>query len=183
MNTLQKTLLNNVLEKNIEIDNQNIVIRPITLDDIQSKKDFVAKLSPESRRFRFFGGLRELSDKAARQFCDIDFEDQMAFVAVIDNANTDGKSEEVGVSRYATDEKGDCECAIAVADKLQDKGLGRALMDTLIEYARSKNKKMLYSYETRANILMENLASDLDMKRIYDVEDPTLVRYELPLTA
>lgn len=171
------------LEKTIEIDHQNIVIRPITLDDIQREKDFVAKLSPDSRRFRFFGGLHELSDKAARQLCDIDFEDKMAFIAIIENNSTDNKPQEIGVSRYATDDDGACECAVAIADEWQNKGLGRILMDTLIEYARSKNKTMLYSKEMRANTHMKELSEDLGMRSIPDVDYPSFIRYELPLTA
>ena len=177
MNTLQNTL-----DKTIEIDDQTIVIRPISLDDIQREKDFVAKLSPESRRFRFFEGIQELSENAARQLCDIDFEDKMAFIAVLEDS-TDGQAQEIGVSRYATDTTGACECALAVADEWQNKGLGRVLMDTLIEYARTQNKQTLYSLEMRANSHMKELADDLGMKSIVDVEDRGFVRYELPLTA
>ena len=173
-------LLQNKLEKTIQIDNQNIFIRPITLDDVQREKDFVAKLSPESRHFRFLGGINELSDKSAQELCDIDFDDKMAFIAVINN--NDNEQQEIGVSRYATDNKGACECAVAVADEWQNKGLGRELMDTLIEYARAKNKTSLYSCDSRANTHMKHLADDLGMKRISDSDDPSLIRYELPLT-
>ncbi|PWQ93808.1 GNAT family N-acetyltransferase [Leucothrix arctica] len=171
----------NILEKTIVIDGENIVIRPITLEDLQREKDFVTNLSSETRHFRFLGGIRELSDEMATRFCDIDYEDHMAFVAVINNESTDNKPQEVGVSRYEADDKGGCECALTVADEWQNKGLGRALMDTLIEFARSKNKKTIYSYEMRANTHMEHLANDLHMKKTYDDEDTTLVRYELLL--
>ena len=178
MNTIQ-----NNLEKTIEIDNHNIVIRPITLDDVQREKDFVAKLSPESRRFRFFSGIHDLSDKAARQLCDIDFDETMAFISVIDDHSTDNKPQEIGVSRFATDDDGNCECALTIADEWQNKGLGRILMDTLIEYARSKNKTTIYSNEMRANIHMKDLSNDLGMKSKVDAEEPSLIRYELLLTA
>lgn len=169
------------LENSIEIDNQTILIRPINLDDIQREKDFVAKLSPKTRRFRFFGGISGLSDEAARQFCDIDHEDNMAFVAVINSP--DNNLQEIGVSRYMTDEEGACECAVTVADEWQNKGLGRILMDTLIEHARSKNKTSLYSTEMRTNTYMKDLCDDLGMKSKVDAGDPSLIRYELPLMA
>lgn len=176
MNSLQ-----NKLEKTIQIDNQSILIRPISIDDAQREKDFVAKLSPESRHFRFLGGINELSDKEAQQLYDIDFEDTMAFVAIINN--TSDEQQEIGVSRYAADSDGTCECAVAVADEWQNKGLGRELMDTLIEYGRAKNKTSIYSCDLLANTHMKHLADDLGMTRIADSDDPRLIRYELPLGA
>lgn len=169
------------LRKIVEIDNTKITIRPITMDDVQREKDFVSKMSVENRRFRFFSGIHELSDKAARQLCDIDYEDTMAFIATVENDSTDSTSQEIGVSRYSTNDDGACECALAIADEWQNKGLGRALMDTLIEYARTKNKKTIFSTEMRANTHMEVLAEELGMKRLVDVDNPSLIRYELPL--
>ncbi len=42
-------------------DGTRIVIRPIRPEDRQIEKDFVHDLSDESRYFRFFNALRDLS--------------------------------------------------------------------------------------------------------------------------
>jgi len=49
-------------------DGTRIVIRPIRPEDRQIERDFVRNLSDESRYFRFFNALRDLSETALTRF-------------------------------------------------------------------------------------------------------------------
>lgn len=167
------------LTADTNINGFDVHIRPISSDDIGLEKEFVKRLSPQSRHFRFLAGMQNLTDKAAKELCEIDFDDRMAFIALVKDAS--GHEQEIGVSRYATDNKGNCESAVTVADEWQNQGLGRLLMDKLINFAQEKGKKSLYSLDLANNTHMHQLANDLGMKRFHDPDDGSLVHYELAL--
>ena len=167
------------LESDININNQAIHIRPINSNDIEREKQFVERLSPESWHFRFLYGMHQLTDKAVSDLCGIDYDKKMAFIAVI--KNPDNGEQEIGVSRYATDDKNECECAVTVADEWKNHGLGKTLMNKLIDFARSKGRTTLYSIDLADNTHMNQLAKDLGMSHQRDSDDVTMVRYELTL--
>ena len=80
--------------------------------------------------------LRELSPQMLARFTQIDYDREMALIAVV---TKDGREEGVGVTRYITNPDGSsCEFAIVVDDEWQKHGLGRYLMTQLIEIARSR---------------------------------------------
>jgi acetyltransferase len=99
----------------------------------------VRQLSAESRYFRFMDSLHELSPPTLARFTQIDYSREMALVAVSDIG---GKETQLGVARYIINPDGEnCEFAIVVADAIRGKGLGQALMLTLMDVARSKGLK------------------------------------------
>ena len=102
-------------------------------------------LSPESKYFRFMDTLRELTPAMLARFTQIDYDREMAFIAVVPvEAAKDGKAgaraeREIGVCRYVTNPDGEtCEFALAVLDAWQRRGLGQRLMNVLIEVARTR---------------------------------------------
>jgi acetyltransferase len=91
--------------------------------------EFVRKLSPQTKHYRFFCGVRELSPTQAKLFCEVDGRHSMAFVAT---AQRNGCETEIGVGRYAPNSKADIrEMAVTIADEWQDKGLGKLLVKQL----------------------------------------------------
>lgn len=116
-------------------DGQTVTIRPINPEDAPLEQEFVQGLSAESRYFRFMNTIRELAPAQLIRLTQIDYDREMAFVAVIQE---DEHPMEVGVARYAINPDGEsCEFAIVVADKWQGKGLARRLMSVLIETAKN----------------------------------------------
>ncbi|HEX9452575.1 MAG TPA: GNAT family N-acetyltransferase, partial [Burkholderiales bacterium] len=103
-------------------DGARVVMRPIRPEDRQIEKEFVQGLSDESRYFRFMSALRELNDTMLNRFTQIDYDQQMALIAVVcENA----QETEIGVARYVVNADGtSCEFAIAVADAWQQRGVG-----------------------------------------------------------
>lgn len=160
-------------------DYPTVTIRPIQLTDAEMEAEFVRQLSPKSRHFRFLGGLKELTPKMLKSFCDVDYLHSMAFVATI---SQDGEEIEVGVSRYAPNSKDDIrEMAVTVADEWQHLGIGTLLTQKLIEYARDHGVNKLYSVDLADNTSMRQLADEIGMSAHHDPEDSHQVIYSLAI--
>ena len=161
------------------IDGEMVTIRPIRLTDTAMETDFIRRLSPLTKHYRFLGGVKELSPAQVLQLCDVDGRHSMAFVATI---RRDGREVEIGVGRYAPNSRSDVrEIAVTVADEWQHKGLGTKLMDQLIQSARCSGVKQLYSVELSDNAAMRALANDLHMSAHRDPDDPHQIIYSLSL--
>jgi acetyltransferase len=140
-------------------DGQRIVVRPIRPEDAEIERQFVKQLSPAAKYLRFMGTLRELSPQMLARFTLIDYDREMALIAV---AVKDGREEEIGVTRYITNPDGSsCEFAIVVDDESQKHGLGRHLMTQLIEIARSRGLATMTGDILAANEGMLALAASL----------------------
>jgi acetyltransferase len=120
-------------------------VRPIQPDDAQMLQALVHNLSPESRYFRFVSHMSELPPSMLARFTLIDYDREMALVAVFKQrvAGADGEITEteriVGVSRYITNpDRASCEFSLVVADDFNGKGMGSRLMDSIMEVARDK---------------------------------------------
>src|SRR3954462_14648584 len=88
-------------------------VRPIRPDDEDRERRFITRLSPESRYRRMMNAMKELPPELLHRFVHVDYEHDMAFVALTDEPPNE---EIIGVARYARDRRGpDCEFAVAVA--------------------------------------------------------------------
>ncbi len=63
-------------------DGTDIVIRPIRPEDADMEQEFVRKLSPEAKYFRFMNALQELSQEMLVRLTQIDYYNEMALIAV-----------------------------------------------------------------------------------------------------
>jgi len=125
-------------------DGSEVTLRPIRPEDAQMEQAFVAGLSDSSRRFRFMNTVRELTPTMLVRFTQIDYDREMAFVAVTGEADSEL---EVGVVRYISNPDGEtCEYAIVVADAWQGKGLGVVMLEALVEVARDRGLKSMTGY-------------------------------------
>ncbi len=173
------TAVENELATEITIDGKPVQIRPMTSDDLKIEREFVERLSPLSRHFRFLGGVDSLPEAELNALCDIDYDNRMAFIATVQN---NGEEQEIAVARYIRDaDGGACESAVTVADEWQHHGLGKSMMEKLIEFARGKGEKAMYSIDLSNNTYMHKLADDLGMSAKRDPEDAKQVVYRLEL--
>jgi acetyltransferase len=120
-------------------------VRPIHPDDAQMLQRLVHELSPQSRYYRFVSSFRELPPQMLARFTLIDYDREMALVAVVRQRDTSAEgviteSERiVGVSRYITNpDQTSCEFSLVVADDFNGKGLGSRLMSSIMDVARDK---------------------------------------------
>jgi acetyltransferase len=114
----------------------NITIRPIRPEDADMEKDFVHRLSERSKYFRFMQSLQELTPEMIVRFTQIDYDREIAFVAISEDKNM---PDELGVGRYMANPDGhSVEFALVVSDDCQGLGIGTRLMKTLLQTAKNK---------------------------------------------
>ncbi len=160
-------------------DGTPVLIRPLSAQDREREVEFIERLSHQSRRMRFLGDFQHLAPRTLDQLMDIDYESQMAFVALV---HDNGVLREIGVSRYsATGDGKRCECAVTVADDWQSRGLGVLLMRHLIDVARRKGFRQMFSIDASENQAMRDLASYLGFSRRVNPDDSTQVVHSLDL--
>jgi len=154
-------------------------IRPIRPEDAAIEAAFVHGLSEQSKFLRFMFGLRDLTPAMLSRFTQIDYDRELALVAVID---TPEGEQQIGVVRYTTlpDEE-TCEFAIVVGDDWQGKGLARRMFTRLIEAARARRLKVMTGVTLRENTRMIELSRSLGFTTRADPEDPDLVQMTLVL--
>ena len=127
----------------------NVTIRPIRPEDAKMENDFVSRLSEKTKYFRYHQALQELTPEMLVRFTQIDYDKEMAFVAISDDPNM---PDELGVGRYSVNPDGtSVEFAIVVADDCQRLGIGSKIMRTLMQTA--KDKGMLFF---EAEVLKDN---------------------------
>lgn len=156
-----------------------VTIRSIRINDLEMEQDFVRRLSPAAKHFRFLGGVRELPPEELKRFCDVDGKNSMAYVATIRQGD---REVEIGVARYSPAAGANTrEMAVTVSDEWQHRGLGTSLVNHLIETAKLNGVKRLYSVDLADNTGMAELAKDLKMASMPDPSDPRQVIYSLAL--
>ena len=153
-------------------DGTRVVIRPIRPQDRQIEQDFVHNLSDESRYFRFFNAVRDLSETALTRFTQVDYDREMALIALI---SENGREAEIGVARYAINPDGrSCEFAIVVADAWQRKGIGSKLMHSLMDAAGSRGLETMEGWVLAGNSRMLALMDALGFTIDASAGDPSL---------
>ena len=160
-------------------DGTAVVLRPIRPEDAEMEREFVKNLSESSRYFRFMSSVRELTPAMLSRFTQIDYDREMAFVAVCEE---DGREVEIGVARYVTNpDWQSCEFAIVVSDAWQGRGLGRRMLGRLIEVARLRGLKSMVGQVLAGNQGMLALCARLGFKTSDHPEDMGLKRVTLAL--
>jgi len=153
-------------------DGVEITIRPIKPEDADLEVEFVRKLSPETKYYRFMNTMRELPPAMVARLTQIDYDREMAFLATI---MEDGQEVELGVCRYAVNPDGEsCEFAVVVADDWQHRGLARKLMGVLIETARNRGLQYMNGVFLANNERMLRFVQGLGFALSNDPEDTTV---------
>jgi acetyltransferase len=163
-------------------------LRAIRAEDADRLQRFLRGLSPQSRYFRFISTLDELSPRMLVRYTQIDYDRELALVAVQplqadEQSSPDGDSERiVGVARYLLNrDRESCEFAIAIDDGCQGQGLGTEMMLALIDEARARGLRWIEGYVLAINLPMLRLMRALGFSVDADPDDETIrwVRLEL----
>jgi len=120
------------LVERIELKGERLTIRPVRPEDAEQHGAFFRRLTPEDVRYRFFTAMRELSPEQLARLTQVDYDREMAFVAVRESTG-----ETVGVSRLVCEGDGRTgEFAVVVQRDMKGKGLASLLMQRLMEWGR-----------------------------------------------
>jgi acetyltransferase len=154
----------------------DVTIRPIRPEDESIESEFIRALSPETSRFRFFQVIKDLTHEALVRFCNIDYDREMAFIA---ETHEGERRVEIGVARLIL-EPGNTrgEMAVVIADRYQQEGLGKKLVDMLIDFAKEKGVESIYGIIVPENLRMIRFCEKLGFS-IQRKEDNVLAELNL----
>jgi acetyltransferase len=154
-------------------DGTDVIVRPIRPEDAEIEQDFVENLSAESKYFRFMQSMDKLTPMMLARFTQIDYDREMALVAVIKEHTAEARI--LGVARYVSNpDKQSCEFALTVADEWQKKGIGRQLMHRLMAVARDRGIEIMEGEILSNNSKMLRLCERLGFHASRS-EDPDVV--------
>ncbi|MCE7730155.1 bifunctional acetate--CoA ligase family protein/GNAT family N-acetyltransferase [Vibrio campbellii] len=152
-------------------DGQPILLRPILPEDEPIHAEFINSVSKEDLYNRFFSDVGEFNHEALANLTQIDYDREMAFVAVAFDEN--GPSI-IGVARaLITPDNSDAEFAILVRSDLKGKGLGKVLMQKIITYCQAKGTKQMSGMTMPTNRGMLSLAQSLGFELDVQFADGT----------
>ena len=143
-------------------DGSSLLIRPIVPDDRALLRKGFEQLSEHSRYMRFQTPLAALSDEQLSYLTEVDHHDHEALVAL---EPTPGETDIVGVARFVRVSDGVAECAIAVTDEWQGRGVATELLDRLVDRAREEGVQRF-----TALVLAENAEAIRLLERLGDTE-------------
>jgi len=148
-------------------DEWRIFVRPVRSDDDLLVRDLLGHVSKEDLRLRFFDSIKEFSQQFIAKLTELDCRRAMAFVA-IDEAN----SQTLGVVWLYCDsihETG--EYAVLLRSDVKGGGLGWALMQLIIECAKSEGLSRIYGEILQENSVMLKMCRELGFKIRTDADD------------
>lgn len=133
-----------------------ILLRPAKASDVEAVQQVFYSLSEKDIYTRFFTNLKSLSVSKAEYLCNMDYETEMAFVAI------KGDREDnfvVGTGCYYLNPATNlAEVAYMIRPEWQQLGLGGALQKRMTEYAISKGIRGFVAEILMVNTKMINLA-------------------------
>jgi acetyltransferase len=140
-------------------DGTEVVLRPIRPEDEGIESEFINGLSEETSRYRFFSIVRNLPHSDLVRFCNIDYDREIAIIAEVTEG---GRHREIGVGRIISEpDRRRGEFAVVISDQYQGKGLGRKLVDMLIDIAEEKRLESIYGIVLRENQNMLSLCREM----------------------
>lgn len=167
------------LEETVALkDHSQCLFRPILPEDEPLLKLFIDQVTKEDLYYRYFSEINEFSHDDLANMTQIDYDREMAFVAV--RQNSEGP-EIIGVTRALSDPDNiDAEFAVLVRSDLKGLGLGRKLLEKMIHYTRRHGLSRLTAVTMPNNRGMIGLAQKLGFS--IDVQmDDGIVNLELTL--
>lgn len=127
-------------------DGRTAHIRPIRPEDASLLVEFYARVSDESKYFRFFAPMPELAAKDVDRFTQVDHVHRVALIMMVGG-------ELIAVGRYDRVEDVDAEVAFLVEDAHQGRGIGQLLLEHLAQAGRERGVERFV-----AEVIPENQA-------------------------
>ncbi|KAA9002484.1 bifunctional acetate--CoA ligase family protein/GNAT family N-acetyltransferase [Affinibrenneria salicis] len=155
------------------------LFRPILPEDEPLLKSFIARVTKEDLYYRYFSEINEFSHEDLANMTQIDYDREMAFVALRQAEN--GTAAIAGVTRAVSDPDNiDAEFSVLVRSDLKGLGLGRRLLEKMIDYTRAHGLLRLTGITMPHNRGMLALAAKLGFRQDVQLEDG-IVALELAL--
>ncbi|WP_224273897.1 bifunctional acetate--CoA ligase family protein/GNAT family N-acetyltransferase [Nocardioides lacusdianchii] len=127
-------------------DGRTAHIRPMQPEDRELLVEFYSRVSDQSKYYRFFSPMPELSERDLDRFTRVDHRDRVAMILTV-------AGQMIAVGRYDTIRPGYAEVAFLVEDKHQGRGIGQLLLEHLAQAGRERGVE-----EFVAEVLPDNQA-------------------------
>ena len=135
---------------------RDVLVRPSGSADGEGIRELFHRLSDRDRYTRFFRKVRGLSNRDVQRLCNMNFENEVAFVAV---TGTRENPQIVAQSCYFTDPGTNlAETAFMVHPDWQGCGLGQALQKRMVEHAQGRGVRGFVAEIMSSNDKMIRLA-------------------------
>lgn len=155
-------------------------IRPIKPEDEPALIKNFKSLTKEEVRFRFFHTVKKMDHSMAARFTQIDYDREMAFVAIDPDGTPDWKL--YAVARLIIDPSDDyAEFALVVNHLVSGQGLGTLLMYRLISYAKQQGLIGIYGCVLAENDVMISICKKIGFTLQTKTEDANSITCELRL--
>ncbi|HEU5019281.1 MAG TPA: GNAT family N-acetyltransferase [Pseudolabrys sp.] len=158
-------------------DGAKVLLRPLAPEDAALYPDFIAELTPDDLRLRFFAPMRQVSPELIDRLIHYDPMRAMAFIAI-----EEGSGRMLAVVRLHDDPGGESgEFAIIVRSRLKGRGLGSLMMKHMIAYARAKGLRYVSGQVLAENTSMLAMCAELGFAITDDPDERGIKRVALPL--
>jgi acetyltransferase len=162
-------------------DGSKVLLRPVRPEDAEAQRRFVGRLSDLTLYRRFHAPVRELTIERLVRFTQIDYDREMAFVAIDESGAGESGGEIRGLAQYnRIDAGGGAEFGIAVEDAWHGRGLGYAMMGALETCARERDVGELFGYVLADNDSMRAMMVSRGYQPHREEGEAGIVRFILP---
>lgn len=160
-------------------EGRDLLVRPIRPEDAAAQAEAFRSLTPEDVRWRFFSQLRELPPAQVARMTQIDYDREMAFVAI--QREADGREQIAGVARLIREPGGSGEFAVVTLPGWKHQGLGRHLMQRLFEWGRGQGLHSITGQVLADNHPMIGFVRSLGFTLRRSAEDEEVLEARLDL--
>ena len=160
---------------------RSITLRPIRPEDEAQHREFLTRLDPQDVRLRVFYSRRHIEHSELARLTQIDYEREMAFVAVAPSSSGPPEQTLAVVRAVADPDNVSAEFGIVVRSDLKGAGLGELLMHKMIGYLRERAVQRLVATVLRENRRMLELAQALGFTQRRALHGAETVEIELSL--
>ncbi|MFE8604844.1 GNAT family N-acetyltransferase [Archangium violaceum] len=143
-------------------DGTEVELRLVRPEDAELLRQGFEQLSPRSRLGRFHAPKSRLTDAEVHYFTSVDGEQHLALGAV--SRGPEGQEEGLAIARFIRMARDSdvAEAAVTVVDVAQGKGLGRLLLERLVEAARERGVERFEFLVLPGNAAMFRLLDELN---------------------
>ncbi|MGB3874791.1 MAG: GNAT family N-acetyltransferase [Shinella zoogloeoides] len=146
-------------------------IRPVRPEDEAALSDFFSRLAPADLRFRFLGGVREVSHERLVAMTRVDHRATEHFLAFAEDGGTI-----IAAAMVACDPlTKKAEVAISVRAEDKHKGVAWEMLRHAARYAQARGAEALESLESRENREAIELEQEQGFLAFPYPDDPTLI--------
>jgi acetyltransferase len=163
---------------------RQVLLRPIQPDDAQIEVAFFDRLSAQTRQWRFLHPIKALTPEMVARFTQVDYDRDMALVALPIGEGGEPDDRIIGVARYVREvDDSRCEFAIVVDDEWHGQGLARRMLTHLIAHARTVGLRTMVGYVHLQNLRMLRFMRAMGFTLGNSAEEPSLKLATLQLSA